>query len=318
MRSGRIAGVKPEVSRLIQGTRLLGEHREEQAFALFDAVYESGCNAFDTAPVYRRGGGQEMLGRWMAARGLRSSIVIFDKGCHPAGGVARMNPAELEQDVSRALERFATDYIDVYLLHRDDPSVPVDEIMSALNEQRVRGRIRAFGGSNWTHQRLQQAEEYAKAHGFSGFAASSPELNLLTPVSSWPGCISVSHDPDALAWYRATNMPLLAWSPFASGFLTGRFARDDAPEALSPEARRSLEFYGSDANWLRVERLRALAERRSVSLAEAALAWVFHVNADVYAVVGCREPAEFQSSLRALELRFSDSELLELEVSTGA
>ena len=270
--SARIEGVIPDVSRLILGTRLLGQHTEEQAFALFDAVYAGGCNAFDTAPVYGARQSQQRLGRWITQRGLRSSVVIIDKGCHPAGDVARMTPADLESDVSRSLEQFATEYIDLYLLHRDDPSVPVDEIVSALDEQRARGRIRAFGASNWTHQRLQQANEYAKARGLVSFAASSPELNLVEPVRTWPGCISVARNAEALAWYAATNLPLLAWSPFASGFLTGRLRPDQAPEMLSPTELRALEFYASDANWLRLSRLRALASRRAVSVAEAALA----------------------------------------------
>jgi len=310
--SARIEGVTPDVSRLILGTRLLGHHSEEQAFALFDAAYAGGCNAFDTAPVYG-GRSQQMLGRWIAQRGLRSSIGIIDKGCHPAGSVARMNPADLEKDVSRSLEQFATNYIDLYLLHRDDPRVPVDEIVCALNEQRARGRIRAFGASNWTHQRLQQADDYAKARGLVSFAASSPELNLVEPVRTWPGCISVTRNADALAWYAATNLPVLAWSPFASGFLSGRISREQATDKLSQSELRALEFYASDANWLRLARLRALASRRGVSVAEAALAWVFHVPGNIFSVVGCCDVAEFQSSRAALDLRFSEAELLELE-----
>jgi aryl-alcohol dehydrogenase-like predicted oxidoreductase len=293
---------------------LLGQHSEDQAFALFDAAYAAGCNSFDSAPVYGPRI-QQVLGRWIAARGLRSSIVIIDKGCHPDGAVARMTPAELERDVSRSLGLFSTDYVDLYLLHRDDPSVPVGEILDALNEQRARGRIRAFGASNWTHQRLQQADDYAKARGLVSFAASSPELNLLEPVQSWPGCISVARNADALAWYRQTGLPLLAWSPFALGFLSGRISRETPRERLSNTELRALEFYGSDANWWRLERLRALAHRRGVTVAEAALAWVFHVPANVFAVVGCCNATEFQSSRSALSLCFSEAELLTLEAS---
>ncbi|MFZ5893548.1 MAG: aldo/keto reductase [Myxococcota bacterium] len=317
MRYGRIPGVEREVSRLIQGTLLFGWLSDDQARALLDAVYAQGCNAFDTALVYGAGHSQQLLGKWLRERQLRSSVVIIDKGCHPRGDVARVTPADLDSDVQRALENLGVDCIDLYLLHRDDPSLPVDEIVCALNEQRRRGRIAAFGGSNWTHERLQDAHDYATAHGLVPFAASSPGLSLARPLHTWPGCVSVGLEPDALAWYQSKQLPLLGWSPLASGFLSERFEQGPPAEPSAFESR-VLEFYGSRENWARLARLRSVAARHGVSVAQAALAYVFHLPADVYAVLGCREAREFEALLEALELRFDAAEIAALEAEVPA
>lgn len=317
-RRGRIAGIPLEVSRLIQGTLLMSQLAEEQAFELFDAIYSAGCNAFDTALVYGAGRAEQLLGRWARLRGVRSSIVIIDKGCHPAGETPRMTPEALRRDVQRSLENLDSEYVDLYLLHRDDPSLPVGEIVSALAEEQRVGRIRSYGGSNWSHERLQQANDYAARHDLPRFAASSPALSLVVPVRSWPGCVSVAHDTAALEWYRASQMPLLAWSPLASGFLSGRFQRGDALERASAEERRVLDFYASDANWTRLERLKALARRKAVSPAAVALAYVLHAPLDVYAVLGCREIEEYLGALASLRVRLSTEELAFLDASGRA
>lgn len=309
---GRIAGIPLEVSRLIQGTLLMTELAEERAFELFDELYAAGCNAFDTAIVYGAGRAEQLLGGWARRRGIRSSVVIVDKGCHPAGAVARMTPEALRHDVQRSLHNLGTDYIDLYLLHRDDERVPVGEIVSALAEEQSAGYIRSYGGSNWTHGRLQQANDYAAQDGIPPFAASSPALSLVVPVRSWPGCVSVAHDREALGWYRASRMPLLAWSPLASGFLGGHLQREDMKER-SREELRALDFYASETNWARLERLKVLARHKGVSPAVLAVAYVLQAPLDVYAVLGCREASEYDDALAAAALRLSEEDVAFLE-----
>ncbi|HWA75655.1 MAG TPA: aldo/keto reductase [Polyangiaceae bacterium] len=314
MRYGRISGVDVPVSRLIQGTLHLGRQTRDEALALFDAAYELGCNAFDTAVVYAGGETESWLGSWIEQRGIRASVVIIDKGCHPAGPLARMNPAELRRDVEGSLERLRSDAIDLYLLHRDDPAVPVDEIVVALNEQLQRGAIRAFGASNWTHGRIQAAHDFASKHSLTSFAASSPGLSLVEAVRSWPGCVCLqpSRDREACAWYQATGLPLLAWSPLAGGFLSGRYQRGNLAEFSASWERRVIEFYSSEANLQRLERLTALARARAISVGQMALAYVLGTPGDVYAVLGCRDRAELESSVEALALQLTPVELAEL------
>lgn len=309
MHHGTIRGVALPVPRLIQGTRLLQEPAAN--FALFDAAFEAGCNAFETAIVYNRGGSEEALGEWMASRDVRTRSIVIAKGCHPAFDVPRMTPAHLFEDLRASLGRLQTDYIDLYLLHRDDPAVPVDEIVSALNDATRRGAIRAFGASNWTHERIRLANEYAARNGLETFVASSPGLSAVEALESWPGCVTL-HAPRDTAeaeFYRATRLPLLAWSPLAGGFLTGRYTRQNVGSLERAEDRQAARFYASDRNFERLEVLTDLARGRGISIVQAAIAYVLSLPLDTYAVLGCRTAGEFHECCGALSVRFTEAEL---------
>ena len=317
MDRGEIRGLALPVPRLIAGTLHFGGLGADATWAVLDAAFEAGLDAFDTASVYAQGAVESTLGGWIERRGIRRSVTVIDKGCHPLRGIARMNPEQLRHDLDTSLDRLRSDYIDLYLLHRDDPEVPVGEIVAALNEARAAGRIRAFGASNWSHLRLEQAKNYAHEHGLTSFAASSPGLCLCEPVRSWPGCLSLSgRDTDVLAWYRANRLPLLAWSPLAGGFLTGRFSRENQASFEAPADRRVLDFYASEPNFARLDRLTELAASKGLSPAQAALVYVLSQPLHVHAVVGCRDRAEIAECTAIAQLRFTPAELAWLDGAT--
>ena len=109
------------------------------------------------------------------------------------------------REMDESLDRLGLEYADLYLMHRDNPAVPVGEFVDCLNGHREAGRISAYGGSNWTTARLQAANEYATAHGVPGFAASSPNFSLAhwnEPM--WGGCLTAV-DPASRAWYARTR-----------------------------------------------------------------------------------------------------------------
>ena len=172
MRYDEVRGVGKRVSRLVQGTIMLRSEELEPGLELLDAVYGLGCNSFDTAHVYGGGEGERVLGQWIESRGVRDEVVILTKGAHHNADRRRVTPFDIASDLHDSLARLRTDYVDLYLLHRDDPSVPVGPIVEALNEHLTAGRIRAFGGSNWSAERIRKANEYAKAHGLVPFSAS--------------------------------------------------------------------------------------------------------------------------------------------------
>ena len=205
MENGHVPGIDKPISRLVQGTIMVSDDDLPGSFALLDAVYDQGVTAFDTARHYGNGN-EAVVGRWVRERGLRDRVVIVGKGAHHSPERNRVTPEDIADDLDESLRQFGFDTIDLYLLHRDDPSVPVGPIVEALNEHQRAGKIRAFGSSNWDHERIAEANAYAEAHGLIPFAASSPQFSLVEQVDApWPGCISIGGPNGAAAreWYQA-------------------------------------------------------------------------------------------------------------------
>ncbi|MBA2246580.1 MAG: aldo/keto reductase, partial [Chloroflexia bacterium] len=174
MQYGTVTGVDKQVTRLVQGTIPLSSDREAESMALLDAVYETGGRAFDTAHGYGNGDCERVLGRWYGSRGVRDELVVVGKGAHPYNGRGRVTPEDITSDLHESLERQGTDFFDIYVLHRDNPDVPVGPIVEVLNEHKKAGKIGVFGGSNWAASRIAEANDYAKEHGLEPFRVSSP------------------------------------------------------------------------------------------------------------------------------------------------
>ena len=305
------------------GTDQLTHWEDAAAFRLLDAVYEQGCRALDTAHVYGDGANERRVGRWLKARGRREEMVILAKGAHHNEQRRRVTPADITADLSDSLARFQTEQLDLYLLHRDDPRQPVGPIVECLHEHAEAGRIGAYGGSNWTTARLQEANDYAAANGLRPFVAGSPNFSLAEQFDApWPGCVSVSGDGRAcdLAWYRDAGVALFAWSSLAGGFFSGRVDVADAKKRPAATAdgeegwrERCLRVYGHERNWRRQERARDLAAAKGLSLAQVALAYVLSQEGAVFPLVGCQSGAEFAECVAALAVKLTAAELRWLE-----
>lgn len=309
MRTRFFAPLGRELSRLVLGSMALHTDRLEESFALLDAWRALGGNVIDTAHLYSAGASERALGAWLEARGGRDDLVILGKGAHHNPDRRRVTPEDITCDLRDSLARLRTGWIDLYLLHRDDPDVPVAPIVEALNEHLRAGRIRAFGGSNWTPERLEAANAYAAARGLTGFCASSPHLSLAVPNGEiWTGCVDC-RDPKPAAWYRRTQMPVFAWSSQARGFFSGAF-RPDEPERDEAVTR----IFYSEGNWARLRRAGELGRRKGgFSALQVALAWVLHQPYPVYALIGPANPAELEESVRALELELTPEEVAWLD-----
>src|SRR5579883_2112528 len=178
MRYGSIAGVGDRVSRLVMGSMVFGMEpdRLENTRKLLDRFVEAGGTTVDTARVYAKGSSERAVGEWLKGSGLRDKIVVIGKGAHHDSLTfeRRVTPAAIHEDIGTSLREMQLDKIDIYILHKDDPDAAVGPIVEALNEEARDGRIGVFGGSSWTHQRIAEANEYARAHGLQPFSVSSP------------------------------------------------------------------------------------------------------------------------------------------------
>jgi aryl-alcohol dehydrogenase-like predicted oxidoreductase len=317
MEYGHVQAVDKPVSRLVQGTMMLSSRELEQSFALLDAVYALGCNTFDTAHVYGGGDCERTMGQWVNERKLREKVVIIGKGAHHNQDRKRVTPFDITSDIHDSLARFKFSYIDLYLLHRDDPTVPVGPIVEALNEHKRAGRIRAFGGSNWTHERIHEANEYATAHGLTPFAASSPNFSLAEQVKEpWADCVTISGPQNAAAreWYAQQRIPLFTWSSLAGGFFSGRFERDNVAGFDSYMDKLVVDCYCYPQNFERLDRVKKLANEMNLSIPQVALAYVLNQPSNIFALVGCRTREEFVTNANALDTKLTPQQLAWLDL----
>ena len=316
MRTGEIPGVNKPLSRVVLGTMVVNAAERERSYALLDAAYESGINVFDSAHVYGGGNTERALGPWVNERGIREKVVIITKGCHPNADRRRVTPFDIAADLHDSLARLQFDYVDIYMLHRDDPLVPVGPIVEALNEHVEAGRIRAFGGSNWRHERIREANEYAEAHGLIPFTVSSPNFGLAEQVEDpWgPGCVSLSgpQNVDARAWYEQTGMAVFAYSSLGRGLFSGRTTRENYREVLDDAASHA---YGHEVNLRRLDRAAELAADKGVTVPQIALAFVLNSKLNAYPLVGaeCRDECEANVAAFAVELTPQELAWLDLQ-----
>jgi aryl-alcohol dehydrogenase-like predicted oxidoreductase len=299
---------------------VISSRERERSFALLDAALELGCTAFDTAHGYGGGNSERGLGQWMAERGNREQVVIISKGCHHNADRKRVTPFDLTSDLHDSLARLQTGYVDVYLLHRDDPSLPVGPIVETLNEHFRAGKIRAFGGSNWTHQRIATANEYAREHGLVPFAASSPNYGLAEQVENpWgPGCVSISGplNQGARAWYEATQMPVMAYSSLGRGLFSGRITPHNFDQTRSTLDRACLTAYCHECNFERLSRVLLLAEEKRASVPQIVLAFMFASPLNVFPIVGAANGDEFKENVDAFGLTLTAEERAWLDLET--
>ncbi len=320
MEYGQISGIAKPISRVVQGTAMFSEDARDAAFALLDAALAASGTTFDTGHIYMHGGCERVFGAWARDRGVRDQITLIDKGAHPTDQKnPRVTPEDIALDLRESLEDLGFDFIDIYLLHRDDPAYPVGPIMEALNEHQAAGKIGIFGGSNWSVQRLEEANEYAYAHNLNPFTVSSPNFSLATQHQApWAGCLSIAGETGSAdrAWYAAHNMPLITWSSLAGGFFSGRFRRDNLDSFSTYGDKLCVETYSGEANFARLDRAEQLGRERGMTLPQVALAYVLSQPLNIYALVGSATPAEYQMNADALALKLTADELAWLESGT--
>ena len=296
---GRLPGVEKEISRLVLGS--VPYSNTADASVAYDEFFARGGNCIDTAYVYGPDRSKE-LGRWMKTRGVRDDVMVITKGAH----TPKCFPQYMKEELQETLDLIDTDYADIYFMHRDNTDVPVGEWVDALNEEVAAGRVRAFGGSNWTIERITAANEYAEKTGKQGFAAVSNNFALARMIDApWDGCLA-SSEPEFRKWHEETQFPLFSWSSQAQGlFVPGRAAPDKKDDADLVRC-----WYSKD-NFQRKDRLYELAEKKGVNAMSIGLRYVLDQPFPVWALVGPGNLSEMRSSFEALECEKLTPEELE-------
>jgi aryl-alcohol dehydrogenase-like predicted oxidoreductase len=265
---------------------------EAEAARIFARCLERGVNFFDTADVYTDGQSEEILGRLI--RGKRDELVIATKVFNPTGsgpndmGLSRKH---VLQACEASLRRLGTDYIDLYQVHSDDRETPLEETLSALDQLVRDGKVRYIGASNHTAWRLSDALWTSETHGLARYECLQPLYNL----------IERGLDAELLPLCRAKGVGVIAWSPLAGGWLTGKYRADVASDArLSDPNRRQM---GAAVDSERIlDMLLETAERLGASPSQVALRWVMDQEGVTSAIVGARNVAQLDDNLGSLDI----------------
>ena len=297
MTYGKVPGLDKQVSRLVMGVD--NQQTLPHAAVIFDDFVERGGTTFDTAYIYGGGRGEKLLGQWMKSRGNRDEVVVIGKGAH----TPHCDPESITRQLQESLERLQTDHVDLYLMHRDNEEIPVSEFVDVLDEHFKAGRIKAFGGSNWSTERFDEANAYAEANGKQPFTLLSNHLSLARAYDvPWAGCRHVSDDASQ-KWLRERQVALFPWSSQARGFFTGRAKPEDTSDA------ELVRCFYSDENFRRLDRARELAAAKGVEPTAIALAWLLHQPYPVFPLIGPRHVSETRTSTPGLLVTLTEDEV---------
>lgn len=298
--SGRLEGIDRPIARLIMGAAW--NNAMPDTTILFDDYFEHGGTTFDTSSGYGSppGTAERLLGAWIRHRGIRNDVVVIEKGAnHPND-----SPEGLTRELITGLDRLQMDYVDVYMIHRDNESVPIGEWVEVLNENLAAGRMKVFGLSNFTVERLTAFQAYADRHGLRSYTAVSNHFSLAQMLAPLWDCHLVSSTDDiSRRWFERTRTPLLAWSSQARGFFTSRASRRAQSD---PELVRC---WYDEENFRRKDRAEVVAKRLGVDPTCVAVAYVLHQPFPTFALIGPLTVTELRSSMRAIDVELSDAEV---------
>ena len=294
-----IPGLDKELSRIVFGCD--NQSDTNHAFAMFDHFYSKGGNVFDTAYIYNNGKSDFYLGSWMESRNLRDEVVVLGKGAHTPDCL----PEKIRPQLEETLSRMSTSYLDIYCLHRDNESLPVEGFIDTLNDLKNEGLIKVFGASNWSLERFKEANEYAEKEGKEGFTILSNNFSLAhmnNPV--WPGCFSCSED-EYVNYLKEKQIAIFPWSSQARGFFLDSQEFSGAAHVADPNREEQERVWGSEDNLERRSRCFELASNKSVDPIQMALAFVLNQEFPSFPLIGPRNFFETESSLEATKIELS-------------
>jgi aryl-alcohol dehydrogenase-like predicted oxidoreductase len=280
----------------------------EQTRAVVDKAIEAGITLFDTADAYgNRGGSETALGEVIGER--RKDIVLatkFGMQMDAAGRLVGASRGYVISAVEASLRRLKTDWIDLYQLHRPDPSTPMEETLRALDDLVCQGKVRYVGCSNLGAWQFADAQWISRTNGFSAFVSIQDEYNLLQRDIA----------PDLIPAALHFGAGLLPYYPLAGGLLTGKYRRGaEAPAGTRYATTQALaDRYMTDHNWAVLEKLQAFCTSRGRSLLDVAFAWLLSQSATASVIAGATRPEQVEANVRAAEWTLDADELAELEV----
>jgi len=293
-------------------------------FQLMDAYLAAGGNFLDTAHVYASwrpdgaGASERTIGEWVVANGNRSELVVGTKGCtldKETGRWPSFDPEFVAREFNESLTRLQTDYVDIYWLHRDNPEMPIPEILGVFKPYLDSRVIRSLAVSNWTVPRLREAIACARSSDLPEICASQIGWSLARTTGKQIGDDTMLFmDDETHAFHVESKLPLVAYASQATGFFAGKGDRLLSGTRVPGDPLTDYrKLYGHEENFQRLARVKELAERRGTTPNRIALAYLFHHPFPSSPIVGPRTMDQLSDSLGALDLELSPEEVTMLE-----
>ncbi len=277
---------------------------EEQSRPFVRQALEAGITTFDTADVYSDGTSEEIVGRALRDFARREEIVLATKvngRMYPGPHGAGLSRVHIMQAIDASLRRLGTDYVDLYQIHRFDPTVPVEETMEALHDVVRAGKARYLGASSMYAWQFAQLQYTADLGGWTRFVSMQDQYNLLMREEEremHPFCLD-------------QGVGVIPWSPLARGRLTRPWGTT-TPRTQTDAFGSSLYRQQEDADRAIVDAVAAVAAARDVPMARVALAWVRQQPAVTAPIVGATQPGHLDDAIASLDLTLTDDELAAL------
>ena len=287
---------------LVLGTFPFGTALSREAsFEVMDEYVERGGRLMDTAAVYGMGISEQTIGAWMKARNARHQVMISTKGGHPSlpNWEKRITEADIRGDMEQSLRDLQRDWVDIYFLHRDDESKPVEAIMPILDRLVKEGKTRFIGASNWTASRINEANAFARQNGMTEFSVSQ---------IFWNGAVINKegiYDPTLVAMddiehrgYAENGMPVMAYTSQAQGLFS--HIRDKGYDGLSDGMKRT---YLNSATRARAEKILQISEETGISPTAVSLAYLLHDSSvKAYPILGISRPERLCEAMEVFSL----------------
>lgn len=306
-----VKGLDKPFSRLALGSVWFSPQYQDQINDVMDAYVEAGGTVVETGRFYGpTHQAESCIKEWMEKSGKRESIILISKCCHPIitpddehhPEYWRVKPDLITEDLYWSLYHLNVDYLDMFCMHRDDPNMPVGPLLDRLEKHRLEGKIKAYGLSNWTNERVEETMDYCRAKGYQGPSVSSNSFSL-AKVQKPRRPLTIHLDENEVMWHEGKDIALMSWASQGAGFLVGLWNKEstDCPQWIR-------ETYFNEENFERLARCRLLAKEKGVDPVNIAVAFVLCRNFPVSALVGCKNRKELDSSLKALKVTLTEAE----------
>jgi aryl-alcohol dehydrogenase-like predicted oxidoreductase len=284
---------------------------DDEARRVFDAAIDAGVNLVDTANVYSEGRSEELTGTWI--RGKRDRVLLATKCRFPIGfGTRSVGPFDeglSRQHILRACEdslaRMKTDVIDLYQVHMQDTSVPIEETLRALDDLVRQGKVRYIGCSNYTGYRLVESLWAAESRNLDRYASVQLQWSLAVRDA----------EREIIPACRAFGLGTLIWSPLARGFLSGKYQRGQQPPPGTrlEQWKDSYKAFDTDRSWTLLAAVGRIAKRRETTHSAVSLAWLLQRPEVSTIIMGARTVQQLEDNLKALSVKLLPEDVKELD-----